>query len=164
MKTKFGLVLSIFAFALGLAASSARAADIVGTWHLSSVSNEETESKVAHKPFGDHPVGSITYTADGHMMVIFANSDRKPSVAPRATDGEAVELYRTMVAYAGTYSVDGNKVTHKIDVSWNQAWNGTNQTRFIEVKDDRLTITTAPFVSPFLNEQVVSTLVFERTK
>jgi hypothetical protein len=29
-----------------------------------------------------------------------------------------------MVAYAGSYSVDGDKVTHKIDVSWNQAWNG----------------------------------------
>jgi transposase-like protein len=143
---------------------NARAADVVGTWRLSSVSNEETESKVAHKPFGDHPVGSITYTADGHMMVIFADSNRKPPVAPRATDGEAVELYRTMVAYAGTYSVDGNKVTHKIDVSWNQAWNGTNQTRFIEVKDDQWTITTAPFVSPFLNKQVVSTLAFDRVK
>jgi len=98
------------------------------------------------------------------MMVIFANPDRKPSAIPKATEAEAAELYRTMVAYAGTYSVEGDKVAHKIDVSWNQAWNGTSQTRFIDVKDDRLTIKTSAFISPFLNKQIVATLVFERVK
>ena len=164
MKTKFGLVLSIFAVIVGLAATTARAADLVGTWRLSSWIQEETESKIAHKPFGEHPSGLITYTADGHMMVIFSDPSRKSSASPRPTDAEATELYRTMVAYAGTYSVDGNKVTHKIEVSWNQAWNGTNQVRSFDISGERLTIKTQAFVSPFLNKQIVATLVFERVK
>jgi Lipocalin-like domain len=51
-----------------------------------------------------------------------------------------------MLAYSGAYSIDGNKVTHKIKVSWNRAWNGTSQKRFVEVKDNQLTITTPPIV------------------
>jgi hypothetical protein len=96
------------------------------------------------------------------MMVIFTDPSRKPSASPKATETEAAELYRTMVAYAGRYSVDGNKLTNKIEVSWNQAWNGTSQMRFFEVKDGRLTIKTQAFVSPFLNKQIVATLIFDR--
>jgi hypothetical protein len=124
MRTKFKMTLAMLAVAISIVATQARAADIVGTWRMVSWLEEETESKAARSPFGDHPIGSITYTADGHMMVIFADPARKPSASLKPIETEAAELYRTMVAYAGSYSVDGDKVTHKIDVSWNQAWNG----------------------------------------
>jgi hypothetical protein len=164
MKAKFKLTLAMLAVAISVVATKARAADVVGTWRMVSWSEEETESKAGHTPFGDHPIGSLTYTADGHMMVIFADPGRKPSASPKPTEAEAAELYRTMVAYSGTYSVEGDRITHKIDVSWNQAWNGTSQSRFIEIRDNRLTIRTSPFVSPFLNKQIVATLIFERVK
>jgi hypothetical protein len=98
------------------------------------------------------------------MMVIFTDPNSKPPVAPRATDSEAAQLYRTMVAYSGAYTVEGDKVTHKIEVSWSQVWNGADQQRFFEFKENRLTIRTPPFVSPFLGKQIVSTLVWERVK
>ena len=69
-----------------------------------------------------------------------------------------------MVAYSGAYSIDGNKVNHKIEIAWNQAWNGTTQQRFIELKDNRLTIKTGAFVIPFLGKEIVATLVWERIK
>ncbi len=145
--------------------SRAQAADsVVGSWRLVSWVAEEIESKAVNKEFGDNPVGILTYTADGRMSVFFADPKRKAPASPRATDTEAAELYRTMVAYSGTYSIEGNKVTHKIEVSWNQAWNGTNQVRFIEVKDNQLTIKTPPFVSPSIGKKIVSTLVWERIK
>jgi Lipocalin-like domain len=164
VKLIFRLILSIFALNLGLAATQARAADIVGTWRLQSWIEEETESKIVHQAFGEHPLGLITFTADGHVAVIFSDPTRKPSASPKATDAEATELYRTMVAYAGTYSVDGDKLTNKVEVSWNQAWNGTSQVRTFELKDDRLTVRTQAFISPFFNKQIVSTLVFDRVK
>jgi Lipocalin-like domain len=163
MKIYFRLALCVLAVAACFTAITAQAADsLIGTWRLSSLNEEETESKVVHAPFGDHPVGSITFTADERMMVIFTDPGRKPSASPKASETEAAELYRTMVAYAGRYSVDGNKLTNKIEVSWNQAWNGTSQMRFFEVKDGRLTIKTQAFVSPFLNKQIVATLIFDR--
>jgi hypothetical protein len=38
----------------------------------------------------------------------------------KAMDAEAVDLYRTIIAYSGAYSIDGNKVIYKIEYSWNQ--------------------------------------------
>jgi hypothetical protein len=49
-------------------------------------------------------------------------SCEKPPAGPKATDAEAVERYRTMIAYSGSYNIEGNKVSHKIEVSRNQAW------------------------------------------
>ena len=69
-----------------------------------------------------------------------------------------------MIAYTGSYSIEGNKVTHKIEISWNQAWTGTNQQRFIEVKDNQLTIKTPPIISPISGKESVHTLMWERVK
>jgi Lipocalin-like domain len=98
------------------------------------------------------------------MSVFIINPKRKPPAAPKVTDAEANELYRTMIAYSGAYSVEGNKVTHKIEFSWNQTWTGTNQQRFFEVKDNQLTIKTPPIISPVSGKEGVHTLVWERTK
>ena len=98
------------------------------------------------------------------MSVFIANPERRPAAGLVATDAEAANLYRTMVAYSGTYTVAGNKVTHKVEVSWNQAWSGTDQQRFIEVKDDRLTIKSPAMVSPRSGKESINTLVWERMK
>jgi Lipocalin-like domain len=145
--------------------SRSQAADlVVGSWRLVSWAEVETESKVVHTPFGENPTGLITYTPDGRMSLFIIDLKRKPSSSPKPSDAEAVELYRTMIAYSGAYSLEGNKVTHKIEVSWNQAWTGTNQPRFFEVKDDMLTIKTPQIISPISGKDSVSTLVWERVK
>jgi hypothetical protein len=122
-----------------------------------------TSRKSSGSIFGDTPLGVITYTSDGHMSGFLEDPKRRPAAGRVATDAEAAELYRTMVAYSGTYSIDGNKVPHKIEVAWNQAWNGTNQQRFIEIRDNQLTIKTPPIVNLRGNESV-NTLVWERIK
>ena len=144
--------------------SHAADASIVGSWRLVTWVEVETESKAVHTPFGENPTGVITYTPDGRMSVFIIDPKRKSPAGPKATDAEAVDLYRTMIAYSGAYSLDGNKVTHKIEVSWNQAWTGTNQQRFIEVKDDQLIIKTPPIISPVSGKESVSTLVWERVR
>ena len=160
------LMTSVFAATLiasGCAATAARAADsIVGTWRLVSVSEQETETKAIRKPLGDHPLGLLTYTADGHVAFIMADPSRKPAATPKATDAEAAALYRTMAAYSGTYHLDGDALTNHVAVAWNQAWNGTDLHRIVVIAGNTLTATTAPFVSPFYGKEIVSTLVFER--
>jgi hypothetical protein len=150
---------------MGAYCTDSQAGDsVVGSWRLVSWVEVETESKSVHAPFGDNPAGVITYTPDGRMSLFIIDPTRKPPSGPKATDAEALELYRTIIAYSGAYSIDGNKVTHKIEYSWNQAWTGTNQQRFVEVKDDQLTIKTPPIISPTSGKQSVHTLVWERTK
>jgi hypothetical protein len=135
--------------------SAAQAAgSIVGTWRLVSLVEEETESKAQHKNFGDDPSGILTYTADGRMSIIFADPKRAAPASPKATDAEAAQLYRSMVAYTGSYRLEGGKVLVKVDVSWNRAWDGHDRPPItVEINGDRLTYKTAPFVSPFLGKQ-----------
>ena len=95
-------------------------------------------------------------------MLELVQKGNKRAADPKATDAEAAQLYRTMLAYAGRYTLEGDKITHHVDISWNQL-NGDLQ-RFIEVKNNQLTIKTPPFVSPFLNKQIVATVVLERAK
>jgi hypothetical protein len=96
--------------ATGAVWSKAQAADlVVGSWRLVSWVEEEIESKAVDAVFGDNPIGVITYTSDGRMSLFIANPKRKPGVGPKATDAEAADLYRTMIAYSGAYSIDGRR-------------------------------------------------------
>ena len=70
-------------------------------------------------------------------------------------------------AYAGTYNVDGNKgnkVTHHVVALWRPEWAGGDQTRFVELNGNKLTIKTAPLVSGLTAKQIVSTLMVERAE
>ncbi len=161
--------LSLGAFMLlvtGALIGTARAADsVVGTWRLVSWVEEETESRAQHKNFGENPIGILTYTADGRISIIFADPKRTAPASPKATDAEAAQLYRSMVAYAGSYRLEGDKILVKVDVSWNRAWDGQDRPPVtVEVKGNRLTYKTAPFVSPFLGKQIIATLVWDRVK
>jgi hypothetical protein len=69
-----------------------------------------------------------------------------------------------MVAYAGTFTLDAEKVVHHIDVSWNQAWTGTDQVRYYQLNGDMLTITTAPYRSYQDGRQGRSVLIWEKVK
>jgi Lipocalin-like domain len=129
---------------------AARAAEnpLLGTWRLQSFVYEVIGTGTRFKPFGEHPIGFLSYSPDGRMYVILVAEDRpKPhDVVP--TDEEKVNLEGSMVAYAGTYTVDREKVVHHVDVSWNEYWTGTDQVRFYKIDGDTLTITTAPGPSP----------------
>ena len=58
-----------------------------------------------------------------------------------------------MFAYAGTYTADGEKVVHHVDISWNQSWTGTDLVRFYKLDGNTLTITTARAQSAFDGEE-----------
>jgi hypothetical protein len=166
MKVRFTTLMVVLVLAISAVCQLAQAADsIVGTWRLVSWVEEETESKAQHKNFGDKPIGILMYTADGRMSIIFADPRRQVPAAPKVTDTEAANLYRGMVAYAGSYRLEGDKVLVHVDVSWNRAWDGTDRPpTTVEVKGDHLTYKTSPFVSPFLGKEMVATLMWERVK
>jgi hypothetical protein len=149
-----------------LLSSSAVLADtnpLLGSWKLKSyVTTRSTGERST--PFGEHPSGYLSYSADGRMQAIGTVDGRilPRDVAP--TDDERAILHKTMFAYAGTYSVGPDTVTHHVDISWNQIWNGTDLVRFYKLTGNILTITTARGKSPIdgLEGQVV--LVWEKVE
>jgi hypothetical protein len=94
------------------------------------------------------------------MIVIVVPERRKPL----ERDEDRIEHHKQMVAYTGRYSVAGDKVTHHVDVAWNEAWIGLDLVRTYKISGDILTITTDPTKYGIDGVEHVSTLTLERDK
>jgi hypothetical protein len=114
---------------------------LLGTWKLRSyvVTTDEGQRTA---PYGECPVGYLTYSANGRMQIVATAADRTAPASDAPSDMEQLGLYRTMFAYAGTYSLEADKVTHHVDISWNEAWTGTDQVRLFTLIGNSLTLTT----------------------
>jgi Lipocalin-like domain len=49
-----------------------------------------------------------------------------------------------MLAYSGKYRTEGNKIVIRVDIAWDEAWNGTEQVRSYRLEGDKLHIEVAP--------------------
>ena len=133
---------------------------LLGTWKLKSyVVTAATGARST--PYGENPTGYLSYSADGRMQVIGAASSRMMQAGPNPLENERVALHDTMFAYAGTYSVEGDKVIHHVDISWNEAWTGTDQIRLFEVNGNFLTLTTH-FTDPASDTEALYAVVWEK--
>jgi Lipocalin-like domain len=122
---------------------------IVGTWRLVSAKNTTAKGEVKDA-FGRNPSGLITYTADGRMTAIITNDGRKPLSVDdyiAAPADERAEAFATLAAYAGRYTVTGDKVIHHVEIAWMQNSVNTDLVRFIMKLDgDRLVLRTPSVV------------------
>lgn len=153
------LISSIFICQLPIADDRAK---LVGNWKLLSFENEFQDGSPRRAVYGQHPTGYIIFTAEGRMAAIIEGEGRKAA----KTDEERAALLRTMFAYTGMYRLEGDKWITKVDVSWNPAWNGTDQVRFYKLDGDRLQVTAMWQPNPNLPGAPVTrgVLKFERVK
>lgn len=77
-----------------------RSHPIVGTWKLQSFAERDIKTDALSHPMGEKPKAIVIYTATGHVATIFTATRRSAPAGLRATDAEAVKLFRTMVAFA----------------------------------------------------------------
>ncbi len=148
-------VLLVVALILVPQLASGAEVDIVGTYRLISSKRMILDTGETEDSYGKEPVGYITYGPDGRLMVIIAFSDRpKPESLDKMTDHDRTSLFRTMLAYGGTYTFHGNRIEHHIDVSWNELWTGTTIIRDIRRDGDRLVYTTKPAPSQPMERSV----------
>jgi Lipocalin-like domain len=61
---------------------------LLGTWKLLSMIYEAIASGQRSSPFGDHPVGYLSYSPDGRMYAIGAAEDRPMPRDRVPTDAE----------------------------------------------------------------------------
>jgi hypothetical protein len=155
-------------FLVCIAALQTKAADIskslIGTWRVASFSMVTSDTNEVSRPYGENPVGYLQYSPGGHM-VVFLSAGEMPKASIPYSDADRAAIHSKIFgAYAGTYSVDGNKVTHHVVASWRPDWVGGDQIRFVELNGDKLTIKTAPLASGSTGKQIVATLTFERVE
>jgi hypothetical protein len=113
-----------------------------------------------------HPATAAACRGPGGHMVLFLQSGdpKRPTNFPYS-DADRAAAHRTIFgAYAGKYTVEGDKVVHHITASWRPEWNGTDQTRYFTLDGNKLTLKTAPQQASVVAGQIVSTLTFERVE
>jgi hypothetical protein len=69
-----------------------------------------------------------------------------------------------MIAFAGTYSIEGDRLVFHIEISWNESWTGHKHPRSFLLAHDRLTLTTDPRPSAFDGRESVYTQVWEKLR
>jgi hypothetical protein len=138
--------------------------DLIGTWKLVSVVNVDATTGEKSDLFGPNPLGYINYTPDGRMMVIQVRSDRKKPLGATPKPEEAEALFKSVLSYAGSYQVEGDMITLHIDISWNESWTGTHQTRSFRIEGDRLHLSMPLSPNPIDGRMGVRTIVWERLK
>jgi hypothetical protein len=137
--------------------------DPVGTWTLKSWTREVVDTGEVSHIFGTAPKGIITYGTDGRVTaLIVAEMRKKPENMESMTDAERALLFRTVVAYSGTYRLNGQTLIHHVDISWNEVWTGTDQVREFVFDGKQLSLKTPPLPSPVDGKIAVATLVWER--
>ena len=139
-------------------------AALLGTWNVTSWKREIVATGETIDTLGPDPIGYINYGPDGRFYALVVSRDRLTPATLPPNDAEKLKLFDSMLAYAGTYSVDDEKAIHHVDASWNQAMTGTDQVRFYKLEGDNLTIRSAPDKDPYTGKEAVHRLEFQRVQ
>ena len=136
--------------------------NLAGTWKLVSASASTASGEPCDSPFGSSPTGILIYTREGRMAVMTSNSGRKPLPADAflAPVEERAEAFTTFFAYAGRYTLSGDKVIHHVEISSLQNFVGTDLVRLIRFQGDRIILVSPPM--PIKRKTQTLELVWER--
>jgi hypothetical protein len=121
---------------------------LIGTWRLISWENRSLDGQISY-PLGKDAVGYIIYNQDGYMFVAIMRPDRATFAAGDLLSGSIEEkayAAGTYVSYCGRYEFRGDTVIHHVDLSLFPNWVGVDQERLVEVRGDRLTLSSRPIL------------------
>ncbi len=135
---------------------------VQGVWKLVSYEVETQATGQKDPVMGKNPAGYVIFTPEGRVWFVLTAEGRKPG----KTVEERAALLDTVVAYTGTYRVEGDKWITKVEVAWNPAWVGTEQARQFKIDGDRLSVLTPWRIMPNWPDKGMSRsiITFERAK
>ncbi len=138
------------------------AKQVAGTWKVVSWLTKFDGGDIA-EPYAANPKGRLVLTPEGQWLIILTGANRRPA---KNIDEKAALLDSTL-AYSGKYTIEGNRMTIRVDMSSNEIYTGAsqNQTRFFNIDGDKLTIRTPEIESAVRpGQKAVGTIIFERER
>jgi hypothetical protein len=137
-------------------------AKVQGVWRLVSYEVEIQATGQKDPLMGQYPTGYAIFTREGRAMFVVTGDGRRPAT----TIQERADLLSSLVAYTGTYRLEGDKWITKVEVASNPEWVGTEQIRFFRVDGNRLQVLTPWRVMPNWPQKGLtrSILTWERSK
>jgi len=117
---------------------------VLGTWKLVSYETEVQATGEKEPAMGQNPTGYVLFNAEGRVFLVLTGESRKPA----KTSQERAELFTTLIAYTGTYRLEGDKWTTNVEVAWIPEWVSTEQVRSLTVDGERLQVLSPWRVNP----------------
>ena len=114
---------------------------LVGTYKLASLVVEIDGTP--REPMGKAPHGYLMITPT-RFMIFFTSENRKVGTS----EAEKAALFDTLVGFAGTYRIEGDKFINTDDVSWTENVNGKTITQRWQLSGNRLTLAEGPVPWP----------------
>jgi hypothetical protein len=117
--------------------------ELVGRWKLLSASSTTSKGERSETPYGSSPTGFLTY-GEGRVTALISYDGRKPLSIGGGNLEEQAEAFKTFLAYAGRYTLSGDKVTHHVEISSIQNYVGRDLIRSVKFEGDQITLVTPP--------------------
>ena len=120
---------------------------LVGTWKLVSASSSTASGEWNGTPFGPNSTGFLTYTQNGRVAATISYGGRKrlsSSDPLSAPVDEQAEAFTSFIAYAGRYTLHGDKIIHHVEIASIQDWVDTDLVRSIKFEGERIVLATPP--------------------
>lgn len=136
-------------------------AKIQGAWKLVSYEVEVQATGERMFPMGRNPTGYAIFTPESRVWFVLTGDGRKPA----KTATEKAALLDSLISYTGKYRLEGDKWITSVEVAWNPAWVGTEQSRTFSVDGGRLQVFTPWRVMPNWADKGMtrSIVTFERS-
>ena len=121
----------------------------IGVWKLIRCERKSKDGRIDY-PYGEKPVGRITYDKAGRMSAQLMRPGRRSTVAPgvsliagNAGSEEIREAVDGFIAYFGTFDVDesAQTVIHHVQACLVPSWVGTDLKRTYRFDANRLVLT-----------------------
>ena len=110
---------------------------LVGAWQLVFWEEALADGSIGY-PYGRGAIGYLIYTGDGYMSAEIMDPDRRQSdpdfpleaaAGQTLSEGDRARAYSTYLSYCGTYTVEGDTVTHHVKAGLVPSWTGSDQRR-----------------------------------
>ena len=109
---------------------------LTGSWQLVAVEARMSDTGEVSDFFGPNPLGFCMFDDEGRFIVTMTAAGLTQPTTPT----EFTIHFTRIIAYTGRYTIDGNRMVTKVDVSSHPSWLGTEQSRFVELNDDALVL------------------------
>jgi hypothetical protein len=136
-------------FAAAMSATATARDIFIGVWRLIGCERKLRDGRVEY-PYGEKPVGRITYDKAGRMSALLMRPGRRSTVAPglsliagNASSEEIREAVNGFIAYFGTFDVDesSHTVIHHVQACLVPSCVGTDLKRTYRFSANRLVLT-----------------------
>jgi hypothetical protein len=129
---------------------------LAGAWTLVSVDQTSADG-TKHQLFGANPKGLMILDPSGKYVLIITQSGRekfKANSRIQGTPEENTAAVKATTASFGTWSVDGNTMTVRIEAGLYPNQDGTSSTRTVSVSGDELKVNNPMTASGMKSENV----------